>query len=199
MVSLGLAPRLTYLTLFYNPVSKMKMYRTFAANYCESLRGLDRHVISDEEVIQSAKFFLRSRYRTYSAALALPQALFEGLTEVVMAPPYTENEGSNATMSVPARSDYLAKSCHSVCQSLRDDQVLASVTRRVELLRKFHARHSPVIILQREIRRFLIRMTALKAIVIIQARARMWMVGWRAMDQLRQLLSNTGELYLLKV
>lgn len=198
-VSLGLAPRLTYLTLFYNPVSKMKMYRTFTANYCESLRGLDRHAVSDEEVIESAKFSPRSRYRTCSAALALPQALFKGLTDTTVAPPQIKHEGSNATLSLPAYSDPLAKNYPSVGYALGDDEVFASVTRRVELLRTFHARHSPVIILQRQIRRFLKQRTISKAVVKIQAYARMWIVGWRATSQLKELLRETGELYLLKV
>ncbi|CAN0527323.1 unnamed protein product, partial [Ectocarpus sp. 12 AP-2014] len=49
---LGKAPKLTYLTLFFNPVCKRKMYRPFTTNCCESLRGLDLHAVSDEEVIE---------------------------------------------------------------------------------------------------------------------------------------------------
>lgn len=194
-VSIGRVPRLTYLTLFYNPVSTTKMYRTFTANYCESLRALDRHVVSDEEVIEGAKFPPSSRYQTCSATLALPQALFEALTEIPLASrPIKHWEGNAGPYLDPEEKNH-----PSSRHPFGDDEVLASVTRRVKVLQEFHAGQSPVIILQRQIRRFLLEKAIANAVVKIQACVRMWLVTREAMKQLKEILRETGELYLVQV
>lgn len=175
------------------------MYRTFTANYCESLRGLDRHAVSDEEVIEGTKFFRRSRYRTCSAALALPQALIQGLTDVVLSRPHEENCNKEGKFARLTPGQPAARTHPSFGRPSEDREVLAGVERRVGLLRRFHAKQSPVIIGQRQIRRFLLRRARAAAVVKIQAYLRMWFVGRRAMDQLKNLLRETGELYLTQV
>lgn len=182
---LGKAPKLTYLTLFFNPVCKRNMYRPFTTNCCESLRGLDLHSVSDEEVVEGAKFCKASRFRTCSGALALPQPLFRGLTELTLSPTQGEVHGNGHH---PARR-----------ASDNDTAVLARVLRRVQLLRKFHARNSPVIIGQRQIRRFLGERFGVSAAVKIQTVVRKWLVELRSVVALKEILRNSGELYLVQV
>lgn len=187
---LGKAPKLTYLTLFFNPVCKRKMYRPFTSNCCESLRGLDLHVVSDEEVVEGANFFEASRFRACSSALALPQPLFRGLTE---------------TLS-PTQHDIHDNDHHPVLRaSDSDTAILARVRRRVQLLRKFHAQNSPVIIGQRQIRRFLGERFGVsiavktQTAVRIQTAVRKWLVEIRSAAALKDILRESGELYLIQV
>ena len=185
MGGLGQAPKLTYLTLFFNPVCKRKMYRPFTTNCCESLRGLDLHAVSDEEVVEGTEFLEASRFRACSSALALPQPLFRGLTELALSP--TQHDvHSSGHPSLPRALD-------------SDAAVLARVRRRVQLLRKFHARNSPVIIGQRQVRRFLGEKFGVSAAVKIQAVVRKWLVEMRSADALRDILRKSGELYLVQV
>lgn len=182
---LGKAPKLTYLTLFFNPVCKRKMYRPFTTNCCESLRGLDLHAVSDEEVVEGANFSKASRFRACSGALALPQPLFGGLTQLTLPPTQHEVRGSGHH---PARS-----------ASENDAAILARVLRRVQLLRKFHARNSPVITGQRQIRRFLGERFGVLAAVKIQTVVRKWLVELRSVIALKGILRSSGELYLVQV
>lgn len=182
---LGKAPKLTYLTLFFNPVCKRKMYRPFTTNCCGSLHGLDLHAVSDEEVVEGATFFESSRFRTCSSALALPQPLFRGLTELTLSPTKHESHG-NGHHPVRGASD-------------SDAAVLARVLRRVQLLRKFQARNSPVVIGQRQIRRFLGERFGVSAAVKIQTVVRKWLVELRSAVALKDILRKSGELYLVQV
>lgn len=182
---LGKAPKLTYLTLFFNPVCKRKMYRPFTTNCCESLRGLDLHAVSDEEVVEGANFFKASRFRTCSSALALPQPLFRGLTELNFSPTQHGVHGNGH---------------HPVCRAPDSDAIsLARVLRRIQFLRKFHARNSPVIIGQRQVRRFLREIFGVAAAVKIQTHARKWIVQLRSVAALKDILRKSGELYLVQV
>lgn len=183
--SLGKAPKLTYLTLFFNPVCKRNMYRPFTTNCCESLRGLDLHAVSDEEVVEGAHFFKASRFRTCSGALALPQPLFRGLTEMALLPTRHQGQG-NGHRPMRRASD-------------SDAAISARVLRRVQLLRKFHARNSPVIIGQRQIRRFLGERFGVSAALKIQAVVRRWLVELRSVVALKDILRKSGELYLVQV
>lgn len=195
---LGKVPRLTYLTLFFNPVCKRKMYRTFTTNCCESLRGLDMHAVSDEEVVEGSRYFRASRYRTCSSALALPQPLFKGLTEVDLGL-------SRHECAKPGTSYLRSTDCPNLVDGHlenlmnRDARVLASARRRVGLLQQFHARNSPVIIGQRQIRRFVKDRIVVAAAVRIQACMRKWMVGLNAILALKDVLRQAGELYLVRV
>lgn len=190
---LGTAPQLTYLTLFLNPVCKREIYRPFTTNCCESLRALDLHAISDEEVVEGFRFFEASRYRTCSSTLALPQALFTGLTKAAFTP-RKQCKPNQEPDSTPSHAHHQLRSGAN-----HDVLVLASVTRRVQLLRKFHARNSPVIIGQRQIRRFLRQRFGVAAAVKIQTRVRKWIVKLRAVSALKDILRETGELYLVQV
>ncbi|CAM9206404.1 unnamed protein product [Hapterophycus canaliculatus] len=200
---LGNAPRLTYLTLFFNPVCKRDMYRPFTVNCCECLRGLDLHAISDEEVVEAFRFSKTSRYRTSSCALALPQALFKGLTETASPPSQrcksNREPGSISSQSTADKAFVMRDGHHQLRSSPnRDALVLASVSRRVQLLRKFHSRNSPVIIGQRQIRRFLRKRFGVAAAVKIQKRVRRWIVKLRAVSALKDILRESGELYLVQ-
>lgn len=185
MGGLGEAPKLTYLTLFFNPVCKRDMYRPFTANCCKSLRGLDLHAVSDEEVVEGASFSKVSRFRTCSSALALPQPLFRGLTELALSPTQHGGHG-NGHQPVRRALDV-------------DAAVLARVLRRVRLLLKFHARNSPVIVGQRQIRRFLGGRFGILAAVKIQTAVRKWLVELRSTVALKEILRKSGELYLVQV
>lgn len=200
IISLGRAPGLVYLTMFSNPISKIKMYRTFMVNCCGSLRGLDLYAVSDEEVIEGARFFRGSRYCTCSPALALPQLLFTGLIDFFLLRRQQDQhaETGSATVSLSTCADALENLPSGCCPS-EDEALLASVVRRVGLLRRFHAKQSPVVIGQRQFRRFIQYKASVAAVVTIQACARRWCVAQRAKDQLKGLLRKTGELYLVEV
>ncbi|CAN0152886.1 unnamed protein product, partial [Scytosiphon promiscuus] len=200
---LGALPQLAYLTLFFNPVCKREMYRPFTTNCCESLRGLDLHAVSDEEVVEGVHFFEASRYRTCANALALPQALFKGLTEMAFAPSQQckPHQDPDSIASQSTSGDVsISRDGHHQVQGApnRDFLVLSSVLRRVELLRKFHSRNSPVIIGQRQIRRFLRERFGVAAAVKIQTRVRKWFVKLRAISALKDILRESGELYLVQ-
>ncbi|CAN0006826.1 unnamed protein product [Ectocarpus sp. 12 AP-2014] len=199
---LGKAPKLTYLTLFFNPVGKRKMYRPFTTNCCESLRGLDLHAVSDEEVIEGSEFFRAGRYSTCSSALALPQPLFKGITETTFAPTQQDEQNRRPYLPSPQpTTEVLVEGDgHMPLRGApnRDDSILASVMRRVQLLRRYHARNSPVIMGQRQVRRFLGERFGVAAAVKIQARIRRWMVERRAVAALKNILRETGELYLVQ-
>lgn len=204
MGGLGGLPQLTYLTLFFNPVCKRDLYRPFTTNCCESLRGLDLHAISDEEVVEGLHFFNASRFRTCSSALALPQALFQGLTERAFAQSqeYKPDQSPGRLSAQSTSNEVLVmRDGHHPLRIApsRDDIVLASVSRRVQLLRKFHSRNSPVIIGQRQIRRFLRERFGVAAAVKIQTRVRRWVVKLRAISALKNILRESGELYLVQV
>lgn len=47
---------LCYLALYDSPISLMKNYRHCAVNAVFTLKALDNHVVSDEEIIEDAKF-----------------------------------------------------------------------------------------------------------------------------------------------
>lgn len=200
---LGKAPKLTYLTLYFNPVCKRKMYRQFTTNSCGFLRGLDLHAVSDEEVVEGSKYFESSRWKACSSALALPQPLLNGLMEVASFTPTQQEEKTVKLRNQPSRS---AAAVRLVEDRRRprsdpnnDDLVLTSVLRRVQLLRKFHARNSPVIIGQRQIRRFNVQRLSYRAAVKIQTCVRKWLVELRSVVALKDILQETDELYLVQV
>lgn len=199
---LGKAPKLTYLTLFFNPVCKRKMYRQFTTNCCGCLRGLDLHAVSDEEVVEGSKYLESSCWKACSSTLALPQPLFKALTEVASFTPTQQQRNAKpcgqSTRST-AEAHLVGGGHRPRCAPSYDDLVLASVLRRVQLLRKFHARNSPVIIGQRQIRRFLVKRFSYGAAVKIQTLVRKWLVELRAVVALKDILRETGELYLVQV
>lgn len=199
--SLGKAPQLTYLTLFSNPVSRRKVYRTFTTNCCESLVGLDLHAVSDEEVVEGSPFSKGSRWRTCSSALALPQPLFKGLTEVALDSARDECAETGRSVSLsPRKETKFRGDCNPTRRSPGGDaRVVSSVSRRVELLRKFHARNSPVIIAQRQVRRYICHQAAVAAAVKIQSCVRRWMVKLQATNALQAILRARGELHLVQV
>lgn len=140
-------------------------------NRCESLRGLDLHTVSDEEVIEGSCFPRGSRFKTCSTALTLPRTLFKALTELNYRP---MREG-------PQRVEA---------------GVLASVLRRVILLRAFHARNSPVIIGQRFVRHYV---RDSNAATRIQKYVRGWLMKRRTIRELTVILRDIGKLYLIQV
>lgn len=195
--SLSRAPVLTYLTMFSNPICKMRTYRTFMVNCCAFLRGMDRHAVSDEEVIQEIRFFEKSLHKTCSPTLALPHVLFTGLMEVTVS---EKGHGDRPRSTGEALSDYDGDINYSSIGTCPDqEETCMRVVLRVRLLRRFHASQSPVIICQRYVRRFIrYRIRALNA-VKIQACVRSWLVRRRATEQLKSLLQISGELYLVQV
>ncbi|XP_005095281.1 uncharacterized protein LOC101845313 [Aplysia californica] len=115
---LGSAPALTILTLFDTPLSLKKNYRHHVVNSIWSLKALDHHVISDEEIIEDAVFS-----RRFTA------------------------------LSPPFRIDL----CPQTQQNFTFDQEM-SVLRAVNArLSAIMARHSPVLIVQRCLRGYLLR------------------------------------------
>ncbi|XP_036996983.2 leucine-rich repeat and IQ domain-containing protein 3 [Artibeus jamaicensis] len=65
--TLSACPSLVALTMFDCPVSLNKAYRQTLVNSVRSLKALDRHVISDEEIIQT--WHLPERFKTYNQRL----------------------------------------------------------------------------------------------------------------------------------
>ncbi|CAM9438906.1 unnamed protein product, partial [Discosporangium mesarthrocarpum] len=179
-IHIGQAPSLTYLTLHENPIASRKMYRNLIVNCCESLRGLDFHVVSDEEVIEGASFGKESRFGCLSSSLALPAPLVEGLTNpVVQSCDYGEHPGAS-------RAD------------TGDKNIVATVHYMCAILHRFHAASSPVIICQRFVQRILSSTAQVMAATKIQACARLWRVKWRARLDLKEVLHRTDELYLIE-
>lgn len=135
--------------------------------------------------------------------LALPQPLFKGLTEVVSFTPTEQQEQGAKLGNQPTQSTaeaHLVGGGHRPRSAPNcDDLILASVMRRVQLLRTFHARNSPVIIGQRQIRRFLVKRFSYGAAVKIQTLVRKWLVELRSVVALKDILRETGELYLVQV
>ena len=197
--SLAAAPRLAYLSLFDNPVSMRNMYRTFTTNRCESLRGLDLHAVSDEEVIEGSRFPGGSRFKACSSSIALPQPLFDGITELNFDAMW--DDCVEKYCRIPTKTGVEIGTSGDMTSYLRyyEKSVLASVLRRVGLLLKFHARSSPVIIGQRSVRRFVRDSICARAAVRIQAYARRWLVKMRATRELTNILKGRGELYLIQV
>lgn len=199
-MSLGRAQGLTYLTLFSNPICQVRQYRTIVARSCESLRGLDYYAVSDEEAIQGSRFFDGSRYRACSPAVAIPQALVVGFTELLSTPLERKHRQAQAQHGLR-----WSDCTHTVgrlpigASAVEGRDILAKLHLRVRLLRRFHAHHSPVIICQGAMRRFLRYQTSSAAAVRIQASARMWFVLRRAREELVELLRQTDELYLIEV
>lgn len=167
-------------------------------NCCESLRGLDLHVVSDEEVIEGSHFFRTSRYRSCSSALALPQPLFKGLTEITPTPNEDEQTETSSQLS-PSPCMNNAVGYQAKIFPYDDACILAGVVRRVRLLQRFHARNSPVIIGQRQIRRYARHRARLIAAVSIQKSVRSWRVRLRSASAMKDILQGTGELYLIQV
>lgn len=155
-------------------------------NRCESLRGLDLHAVSDEEVIEGSCFPRGSRFKACSITLTLPQTLFKALTKLNLRP---MKEGGQL---VEARTDC----CEPNRQSTHDAGVLASVIRRVTLLRDFHARNSPVMIGQRFVRHYI---RDSNAATRIQKYVRRWLIKRKTTHELAVILRDTGKLYLIQV
>ena len=64
-------PKLLRVTLFDNPLATHPNYRHFLVNSIFSLRALDLHVISDEELIEGAHFPSRFGSRLRRTCLAM--------------------------------------------------------------------------------------------------------------------------------
>lgn len=176
------------------------MYRTFTTNCCESLRGLDLHAVSDEEVVEGSPFSKDSRWSTCSSALALPQPLFKGLTEAAL--DLARDECAEAGRSIlPRTGTKVRGGCQPKPKKFPnvDARIVSSVSCRVGLLRKFHARNSPVIIVQRQVRRYICHQVIVAAAVRIQSCIRRWMVKLRATNALQLILRMRGELHLVQV
>jgi hypothetical protein len=54
--NLAKCPRLEILTLYDSPISMKENYRHHAVNSILTLKALDKHVVSDEEIIEEASF-----------------------------------------------------------------------------------------------------------------------------------------------
>ena len=107
------------LTLYGNPLAKHPSYRHYCVNTLISLRALDLHVISDEELIEGATF--SDSFGTKCVASELP----------VFAPPLAPPEGQGAAGPEP-----------------NDTALLANVQQEIRALNAAHARLSPVLRLQ---------------------------------------------------
>lgn len=115
---LGSSPSLTILTLYDTPLSLKKNYRHHVVNSIWTLKALDMHVISDEEIIEDAVF----------------DCHFKALTP-------------------PLRIDLCP---HTTCESdFQQELRIFHATNRT--INKILAHHSPVLIVQRYIRGFLLR------------------------------------------
>ncbi|XP_039270532.2 uncharacterized protein LOC120345171 [Styela clava] len=66
---LSVCARLTVLTLYDTPVSLKPNYRHHTVNSIWTLKALDHHVVSDEEIIEDAQF--NGRFRSYHPSLAI--------------------------------------------------------------------------------------------------------------------------------
>lgn len=66
---------LTFLTLSDTPISVRRYYRHHVINTIWSLKALDRHVVSDEEIIEGARF--GGRFSAQSQAFQLPSSAFK--------------------------------------------------------------------------------------------------------------------------
>ncbi|KAK3763159.1 hypothetical protein RRG08_035841 [Elysia crispata] len=115
---LGSSPSLTILTLYDTPLSLKKNYRHHVVNSIWTLKALDMHVISDEEIIEDAVF----------------DGHFKALT-----PPLRIDLCPHA----PFDSNFL------------QEMSLFHATNTA--INKILAKHSPVLIVQRYIRGFLLR------------------------------------------
>ncbi|GFS23191.1 leucine-rich repeat and IQ domain-containing protein 3 [Elysia marginata] len=115
---LGSSPSLTILTLYDTPLSLKKNYRHHVVNSIWTLKALDMHVISDEEIIEDAVF-----------------------------------DGHFKALTPPLRIDLCP---HTSCDS--DFQQEMAIFRGTNMaINKILAKHSPVLIVQRYIRGFLLR------------------------------------------
>lgn len=187
------ASSLTYLTLFHNPICKNGAYRSYVVNCCRSLRGLDLHAVSDDEVIEGVHLPASSRFKGCTPVFAIPPCLLEGLANVTR----DFSPASNTTMRK------CSGSCETHLESRWDrssqEGVARRVARRIQILRRLQSGLSPVIICQRRTRRFLSARKNIEAVLKLQAWARMRSLHIKARKQLKDLLKTTGELYLVQV
>ncbi|KAK3540535.1 hypothetical protein QTP70_034089 [Hemibagrus guttatus] len=129
--SLGVSPSLSALTLYETPLSRTRNYRHCVINSIFSLKALDHHIISDEEIIENWKLPLRFK---------------------AMAPNLSINLYSTAnTLSVCVI--YL---CSSVCQLSHSDEVKA-LRGIISEINRVQASFSPTLIIQKWIRGHLTR------------------------------------------
>ncbi|XP_059143516.1 uncharacterized protein LOC131930870 [Physella acuta] len=115
---LSSSPCLSILTLYDTPLSLKKNYRHHVVNSILTLKALDKHVISDEEIIEDAVF--SSRFKM---------------------------------LSPPFRINVSHQSSHKTTYS-QEMALFHSVNAKVNSIL---AKHSPVLIVQRVVRGFLIR------------------------------------------
>ncbi|GFO39888.1 leucine-rich repeat and iq domain-containing protein 3 [Plakobranchus ocellatus] len=115
---LGSSPSLTMLTLYDTPLSLKKNYRHHVVNSIWTLKALDMHVISDEEIIEDAVF-----------------------------------NGHFKALTPPFRIDL----CPHTPSNFTFQQEMAVFDSINVTINKILAKHSPVLIVQRYIRGFLLR------------------------------------------
>ncbi|XP_063714498.1 uncharacterized protein LOC134842203 [Symsagittifera roscoffensis] len=85
--ALSFAPSIEFLTLFDTPLSIRPSYRHHVVNSITTLKVLDCHVVSDEEVIEDAHF-TSDKFKTQADTLYLP------LAEMLTVPKKQSNEES---------------------------------------------------------------------------------------------------------
>ncbi|CAM9101700.1 unnamed protein product [Chrysoparadoxa australica] len=177
---LGETARLSYLTLYGNPLAERASYREFVANTCTALLGLDSHVLSDEELVEGAS--LGPRYGSCTPNFQLPVQLLDVLKDPVM-PRFASSPLS------PAYSD-MHKATESAC--------LSKILRRLDILRRLHASNSPVILMQNAIRSWVQYRKHSSAAVQIQKQARVWVLHLKLKRELRALMVAAGRIDLIE-
>ncbi|KAF5879899.1 leucine-rich repeat and IQ domain-containing protein 3 isoform X1, partial [Clarias magur] len=71
VAGLSVSPSLSALTLYETPLSRRRNYRHWVINSIFSLKALDHHVISDEEIIENWKLPLRFKAMTPNLSVRL--------------------------------------------------------------------------------------------------------------------------------
>ncbi|KAM9475734.1 uncharacterized protein lrriq3 isoform 1-T1 [Clarias gariepinus] len=71
IAGLSVSPSLNALTLYETPLSRRRNYRHWVINSIFSLKALDHHIISDEEIIENWKLPLRFRAMTPNLSVRL--------------------------------------------------------------------------------------------------------------------------------
>ena len=131
---LAALPKLVRATFFDNPLATHQNYRHFLVNSIFSLRALDMHVISDEELIEGAKF----------------PAAFATLSEAALLPLYGADEIDEAAAAgVPSRPK-------SEAEQLR------GLAAEIAALNRAQHKLSPVLTVQSAVRGMHARRTVLK-------------------------------------
>ncbi|XP_020650339.3 leucine-rich repeat and IQ domain-containing protein 3 isoform X1 [Pogona vitticeps] len=141
--SLSFCPNLTALTLFNTPLCLKVAYRHIVVNSIFSLKALDYYVISDEEIIEDWR--LPAKYKPFTPSFFVDFCPLVGKEEL----PQTIKNGRKPLISTPAQWNN------------RKEITFQEEMKRVrEIISKINyvlAHHSPVVIIQKWIRGYLIR------------------------------------------